>query len=80
MYENEKQALESLLNFKSNLNKAQQHIRETYNVECEYDDVDNTLYIYTDNVNEALNVASAREYVDSEIGENFVTVKYGRRE
>lgn len=79
MYENEKRVLESILNFKSNLEKAQQHIRENYNVESEYDSEENTLYIYSQNINEAMNVATAREYIDSEIGENFVNVKYGKR-
>jgi hypothetical protein len=76
MYENEKQAIESLINFKPNLFKAQQHIYETYNVDSYYDDEENILVLLTKGINESLSVAKAKEYIDNEIGENFVTVMF----
>ncbi len=76
MYENEKQFVESIVNFKSNIQQAQQYIKETYNVESEYNEDENILYIKTENINESLNAAVAKEYIDNKIGENFVTVKF----
>ena len=76
MTDNEKRLVESIVNFKENILKAQQYVKENFGVESEYDEKQNIFHIHTDNINEALNAVSAKEYVENEIGPEFVTVEY----
>lgn len=75
--ENEKFIVESFLNLNHNIEEAQKYIKESYNVNSEYNDEEDTLFIWTDNVNENLNLAQAKQYVLDTIGNEMINVMYG---
>ena len=75
--ENVKHFVESFVKFDENVKAAQEYIKETYNIDSTYSDDDDTIYIWTENLNENLNLAAAREYIEQEIGLEMVNVIYG---
>ena len=75
--ENEKFIVESFLNLNYNIEKAQKYIKESYKVNSEYNEEEDTLYIWTENVNENLNLAQAKQYVLNTIGNEMINVMYG---
>lgn len=77
---NEKNLVESFHNLESNICKAQEYIKENYHIESEYDNDDDTLYIWTNNINESLNLAAAKEYVAENIGYEMINVIYGKKQ
>jgi hypothetical protein len=77
--ENEKFIVESFLNLNHNIEEAQKYIKESYNVNSEYNDAEDTLFIWTDNVNENLNLAQAKQYVLDTIGNEMINVMYGTK-
>ena len=78
--ENVKHFVESFVKFDENVKAAQEYIKETYNIDSTYSDEDDTIYIWTENVNENLNLAAAREYIEQEIGLEMVNVIYGKKQ
>ena len=78
--ENVKHFVESFVKFDENVKAAQEYIKETYNIDSTYSDDDDTIYIWTENLNENLNLAAAREYIEQEIGLEMVTVIYGKKQ
>ena len=78
--ENVKHFVESFVKFDENVKAAQEYIKETYNIDCTYSDEDDTIYIWTENLNENLSLAAAREYIEQEIGLEMVNVIYGKKQ
>ena len=82
-YENERIFAEHILNFNHNLAEAQYYLKENFGIDSEYDEASGTLYLLNDDnvndsVNEALAMATAREYVINYIGEDMIQVVYGK--
>ena len=78
--ENVKHFVESFVKFDENVKAAQEYIKETYNIDSTYSDEDDTIYIWTENLNENLNLAAAREYIEQEIGLEMVNVIYDKKQ
>ena len=78
--ENEKILVETFLELNDNISKAQQYIKENYHINSEYSEEDDILYIWSTNVNESLNLAAAKEYVQENIGDEFINVVYGMKQ
>ena len=78
--ENEKILVETFLGLNDNISKAQQYIKENYHINSEYSEEDDILYIWSSNVNESLNLAVAKEYVQETIGDEFINVIYGKKQ
>ena len=78
--ENVKHFVESFVKFDENVKAAQEYIKETYNIDSTYSDADDTIYIWTENLNENLSLAAAREYIEEEIGLEMVNVIYGKKQ
>ena len=74
--ENEKFIVESFLNLNHNIEEAQKYIKESYNIESEYNEDEDTLYIWSENINENLNLAQAKQYVLDKIGDEMINVMY----
>ncbi len=77
MKSNERILLETFLNHNDNVKKAQKYVKENFNIDTEYNEETNTLHLYSTNVNESLQLLSAKEYVLSQIDESMLNVKYG---
>ena len=78
--ENVKHFVESFVKFDENVKAVQEYIKETYNIDSTYSDDDDTIYIWTENLNENLSLAAAREYIEQEIGLEMVNVIYGKKQ
>ena len=62
----------------SSVNERQtKYIKENFNIDSEYNEETNTLHLYSTNVNESLELLSAKEYILSQIDESMLNVKYG---
>lgn len=77
MKSNEVLFLETFLNHKENVNKTQKYIKENFNIDSEYKEETNTLHLYSNNINESLELVSAKEYILSQIDESMLSVQYG---
>ena len=75
--ENELKLLNSILDHKENVEKAQTYIKENFGVNTKYNEDSNTINIWTSNINESLQLLAAKEYIEREIGLDSVNVKYG---
>lgn len=73
--ENEKQFVDSVVNHLYYVAKVQDYLKENYNVSSEYDEETETLYLKANNINESLNLAAAKEYVNETIDPVFLTVE-----
>lgn len=71
------QYVEKMVNYNDHVDAARNYIKENYHVSSKYDNETNTLYVYTTNINESLNVVAAKNYVEETIGEDFIKVEYG---
>ena len=78
--EDEKVFIESFLNLNHNIAESQKYIKETYNIESEYDEQDDMLYIWSEDLNENLSLASAKEYICDTIGNEMINVMYGKKQ
>ena len=78
--ENERHLVESFLNLDKNVAKVQEYIKENYHVDSEYDSEYDTIYIWTKTINESLNLAAAKEYIEEEIGDEMVSVICGLKQ
>ena len=78
--ENEKLFVESFLNLNNNISEAQDYIKEAYNINSEYDEDEDMMYIWSDNLNENLNLAVAKEYIINKIGNEMINVMYGKKQ
>ena len=78
--ENEKILVETFWGLNDNISKAQQYIKENYHINSEYSEEDDILYIWSPNVNESLNLAAAKEYIQETIGDEFINVIYGMKQ
>ena len=79
-HSNEQLFTEQLLNLSDNMTTAQTYIKENYHIDSEYDSKNDLLYIWSKNINESLNLAAAKDYINENIGEEFVNVIYGKRQ
>jgi hypothetical protein len=77
-YENEKSFAESVLNFDKEVEKAQAYIKENFRIESEWNEEESKLNIWTNNVNESLQLAAAKEYLENTLDTNAVDIIYGK--
>ena len=75
--ENEKKLIKSIVNFKSNVKKAQEGLKEKFGYDSTFDEDSNVLNVTTLNeTNEGLKMVAAKQYVHSIISENEIHVQF----
>jgi len=77
MTENEKNFVKTFFEHKTNICKSQDYIKENFGINSEYNEETNTLHLFTNNVNESLNLATAKDYISKTLDETMINVKYG---
>lgn len=75
--ENEKKFVKSLVNHLSNVAKVQDYLKENMNVSSYYDEETETLHLVANEINEGLDLAAAKDYVNQQFDEAMLTVVYG---
>ena len=74
---NEKAFIDKILNVDYNISKAQEYIKENFNIDSIYNEEDCELKLIRKNINESLQLASAKEYIEGiEELEGFINVSY----
>lgn len=75
MTENEKKFVKAFVDFDSNLSNAQAYIKETYNVDSEFNSDDNTIRLYCkDGKLRAFDLVSAKAFINENFEEMMLTV------
>lgn len=75
--ENEKKLIKSIVNFKSNVKKVQNGLKEKFGYDSTFDEDNNVLNITTLNeAGEGLKMVAAKQYVYSIISENEIHVQF----
>ena len=75
--ENERKFVESLINHVANVAKVQEYIKENYGVKSYYDEETETLHLVSENIDEGLSLASAKDYVRDKFDEVMLNIVYG---
>ena len=77
MTNNEKDFVKSIVEHSDNIKKAQEYIEENFGIKTKYNEETNTINLWTTNINEALQIIAAKDYLITTIGEDMINVKYG---
>ena len=74
---NEKKLIKSIVNFKSNVKKVQEGLKEKFGYDSTFDEDNNVLNVTTLNeANEGLKMVPAKHYVHSITSENEIHVQF----
>lgn len=74
MTENEKKFVRTVVDFAANLEKAQDYIKENFNIDSEFDEESGTLKLSCSDANEALSLLSAKSYIEENLDSGLVKV------
>ena len=74
MDQNEYRFAKNIVNLDKNINKALEYIHENFNVNAEYDEEENKIYIKSKSINEGLEVSLIKEYIDTTF-EGYITIE-----
>lgn len=77
MNANEKNFVNTIVDFEANVKKAQDYIKENYNVDSEFDIEKGELHLKTANIEKSMMLCAAREYVNEQFGEDHLHVVMG---
>ena len=69
--------LDSIINSDTYIKEAQDFILDNYGVKSIYKKENNTLYLYTENINESLSIVSAKEHLLEEFPAEMLNIEYG---
>lgn len=76
MTENERKLANLFVNDDKHIASAQEYIKENFEVSSEYNAKESSLRLYVTNVNNALQILAAKEYLEERFPADFVTIKY----
>lgn len=76
MTENEGKLADLFVNYNKHIASAQEYIKENFEVSSEYNAKESSLRLYVTNVNNALQILAAKEYLEERFPAGFVTIKY----
>lgn len=73
-YDNEKSFVKKVVDFECNVIKAQDYIKENFGVDSEFNPETLELKLVQNSVNEALQLVSAKDYLENELPEDMIKV------
>lgn len=76
MTENERMLADLFVNDDKHVASAQEYIKENFEVSSEYNAKESSLRLYVTNVNNALQILAAKEYLEERFPTGFVIIKY----
>lgn len=76
MAENERKLADLIVNYDKHIASAQEYIKENFEVSSEYNAKESSLRLYVTNINNALLILAAKEYLEERFPAGFVTIKY----
>ncbi len=75
MTENERSFADLIVNYDRHIADAQEYIKENFGVLSDFNAIDSSLRLYVTNVNDALQILAAREYLENRFPAGVVFVK-----
>lgn len=76
MTEYERKLADLFVNYNKHIASAQEYIKENFEVSSEYNAKESSLRLYVTNINNALLILAAKEYLEERFSAGFVTIKY----
>ena len=73
MNNNEYLFAKSIVNLDENINRTMEYIKENFNVSSTYDEENNKMNLWVENVNEGLQLIAAKQYIEDTLGDYLVT-------
>ena len=73
-YDNEKSFVKKVVDFECNVIKAQDYIKENFGIDSEYNPETLELKLTQNSVNEALQLVSAKDYLENELPEDMIKI------
>lgn len=73
---NERMLADLIVNYDKHIASAQEYIKENFEVSSEYNAKENSLCLYVTNINNALQILAAKEYLEERFPTGFVIIKY----
>lgn len=73
-YDNEKSFVKKVVDFECNVIKAQDYIKENFGIDSEFNPETLELKLVQNSVNEALQLVSAKDYLENELPEDMIKV------
>ena len=73
MNQNEYNFAKNIVKLDENINKAIEYVQENFGVKAEYDEENNIINLSTSNVNEGLQLIAAKEYINNNFDQDFIT-------
>lgn len=71
---NEAKFADVIVNYDQKILEAREYIQENFGVSSRFDDEERTLELYTENVNEALQLMAAKEYLENTLAPGMVSL------
>lgn len=72
MTSNERKLADLIVNYDQRILEARQYIKENFGVSSTFEDETGTLNLFTNNVNESLQVLAAKEYLENTFGPGVI--------
>lgn len=77
MDQNEYKFAKDIVNLDYKISKTLEYVQENFGVKAEYDDEEHIIKLTTNNVNEGLQLIAAKEYIDNNFEDGFITTNIG---
>lgn len=74
MTDNEKKFVRTIIDFTPNLEKAQEYIKENFNIDSEYDEETGSLKLTCADADNLLSLVSAKTYIEENLNNGLVKV------
>ena len=71
---NEAKFADSIVNYDQRISEVREYIKENFGVSSNFDDEEYALELYTENVNEALQLMAAKEYIENTLAPGMVSL------
>lgn len=71
---NEAKFADSIVNYDQRISEVREYIKENFGVSSNFDDEECALELYTENVNEALQLMAAKEYIENTLAPGMVSL------
>lgn len=76
MNDNETRFVEDIVNYESNIKNILAYIKENYQIDGEFNEENYTVKLTCPNVDNALMLAQAKEYIEETMGDGMVAVVF----
>ena len=76
---NEVKFVDMIANHEKHIEEVQKYIKENYNISSSYNEESNTIHIWTSNINECLQLNSAKDFILSYFEDNMINVEFGKK-